>query len=153
MDKPISMSVKEYLIRKMSSDMIIDESIIKKVVEHQFVSALEAMKTKNTIEISGFGKFYYNNVRANRMLTKRIYQRNNFSVLMNVGPTERKRKAAEMKYKDVISDINAILPHIQGDDRFQQNIRRLAQPPPTTWQPQRSNKRGEQGEDGDMQAV
>ena len=40
------------------------EATIEAVVTHQFQSANEAMDTNDSIEISGFGKFYFNKKKA-----------------------------------------------------------------------------------------
>jgi nucleoid DNA-binding protein len=72
MDKPISMSVKDYLIRTLAVKMLTSEKTIEAVVNHQFQSANEAMDLNNSLEISGFGKFYFNEKKA----TKRLGQLN-----------------------------------------------------------------------------
>ena len=59
-NKPISMSMKDYLIRVQSVKAMMSEKIIEAVVNHQFQSASLAMRTNNSIELSGFGKFYFN---------------------------------------------------------------------------------------------
>lgn len=69
-DKPVSMSVKDWLIKKMSIELFIKEPIINAVVTHQFNSANDAFKNNNSVELSGFGKFVFNVSKANRKLEK-----------------------------------------------------------------------------------
>ena len=72
MDKPISMSIKDFLIRTLAVKMLTSEKMIEAVVNHQFQSANEAMDLNNSLEIAGFGKFYFNEKKA----TKRLGQLN-----------------------------------------------------------------------------
>ena len=64
MDKPISMSVKDYLVRTLAVKILTSEKTIEAVINHQFQSANEAMDLHNSIEISGFGKFFFNDKKA-----------------------------------------------------------------------------------------
>ena len=43
MDKPISMSVKDYLVRTLAVKMMVSEKTIETVINHQFQSANEAI--------------------------------------------------------------------------------------------------------------
>jgi nucleoid DNA-binding protein len=70
MNKPMSMSVKEFLIRTLTVKLAKNEKIIEAVVNHQFQSANEAMDLNGSIEISGFGKFMYNQNKAKKKLAK-----------------------------------------------------------------------------------
>ena len=45
--------------------MVISEKVIDRVITHQFNSAEDATRDKNSIEISGFGKFVFNLAKAN----------------------------------------------------------------------------------------
>ena len=72
MDKPISMSVKDFLIRTLAVKMLTSEKTIEAVINHQFQSANEALDLNNSVEIAGFGKFFFNSKKA----IKRIAQLN-----------------------------------------------------------------------------
>lgn len=63
-NKPKSMSVREYLVRILSVDMAIPEKVVDAVIAHQFQSANEAMDTNKSLEISGFGRFLFNDKKA-----------------------------------------------------------------------------------------
>ena len=63
-DKPISMSIKDFLIRKLAINLLTEEKVIEAVVNHQFTSALNATQTAKEIEISGFGKMFFNDKKA-----------------------------------------------------------------------------------------
>lgn len=70
MEKPRSMSVKEFLVRKLSTEINISERIIMAVVTHQFDGMVEAMHTNNSVELSGFCKFTFNQTVALKRLVK-----------------------------------------------------------------------------------
>ena len=65
-DKPISLSVRQYLIRKLSVKMMVDEKIIDAIVDHQFKALNKAMVNNLSIEMSGFGKYYFNMTKAKK---------------------------------------------------------------------------------------
>lgn len=76
-DKPNSMSAKDYLIRILSVDIAIPDKVIDAVIAHQFQSANTAMDTNKSLEISGFGRFMFNDKKAiKKMVTleKRLEQ-------------------------------------------------------------------------------
>ena len=113
MEKPISMSVKEWIIKKMSINMVISEKIIDSVVTHQFDSANDALNVNKSVEISGFGKFYFNNKKAitqyNKLLNiKRTYE----NALADENITDTKRNALELKMQIVESSIKTLKPKI-----------------------------------------
>lgn len=76
-DKPNSMSAKDYLIRILSVDIAIPDKVIDAVIAHQFQSANTAMDTNKSLEISGFGRFMFNDKKAVKKmatLEKRLEQ-------------------------------------------------------------------------------
>lgn len=113
MEKPISMSVKEWIIKKMSINMVISEKTIDAVVTHQFDSANDALNIHKSVEISGFGKFYFNNKKAitqyNKLLNiKRTYE----NALADENITDTKKNALELKMQIVESSIKTLKPKI-----------------------------------------
>ena len=64
MDKPQSLSMKDYLTRKLAVNLMMSEKVIDAIVSHQFSSANEALLSNDSVEISGFGKFYFNKNKA-----------------------------------------------------------------------------------------
>ena len=81
MDKPTTLSVKNFLIRKMAAETMIPEKIIEKVISHQFAAAQEAMLIGNSVEISGFGKFIFKKKRARDKMMFWETQLNEFMLL------------------------------------------------------------------------
>ena len=117
MDKPISMSVKDYLVRTLAVKMMISEKTIETVVNHQFQSANEAMDTNNSIEISGFGKFYFNSKKAakrlgNLLSKKELFQRQ----LEDETITEARRNRANVTLTTTEADITYIKSKLETNE-------------------------------------
>ncbi len=112
-DKPISLSVKEYLIRKMAVKMMITEKTLEAVVNHQFQSAHEALGQHKSLEISGFGKFLFNEKKAHRMMEKHLSQKALFEKKANDETLpEAKRRNASMKLQSALDAIRDLKPRI-----------------------------------------
>lgn len=67
-EKPSSMAVGEWLIKKLSHRDMISEKTIIEVITHQYDAAYDAFKTNESVEISNFGKFVFNRKKAERQL-------------------------------------------------------------------------------------
>ena len=120
MDKPISLSVKEYLIRKLAVKMMISEKTLEAVINHQFNSANEAIKNNSSVEISGFGKFVFNHKKAVKKMEKMLSQKQLFeSRLENVELSEQRRATEMVKLNNVINNISILKPKLY---EFQTNL-------------------------------
>jgi len=112
MDKPTSLSVKQFIIRNMAVSSMLPEKTIEAVVNHQFNSMLEAMKTVYSVELSGFGKFLFNSTKANKKMKSYT---NNIVVyeqlLLGDLPT-RRRLYMEAKLKIIKSAKESLTPKI-----------------------------------------
>ena len=64
------MPLKEFLVKKLSLKLNVSERIIETVITHQFSSAFQATSHHNEIEISGFGKFLFSQVKAKKQMQK-----------------------------------------------------------------------------------
>jgi len=95
-DKPNSMSVREWITKKVSQDVIIPERIIRNVISHNYDSAYEAVNKHNSIEISGFGKFYYNTKKAEKEIEHCLKEKDSWQkVLECKDSTAKERREAE----------------------------------------------------------
>ena len=113
MDKPKSLSVKEYLIRKMSIKLNTPEKIIDAVITHQFQSATQALNTSKSLEISGFGKFLFNEKKAVAKMAKLEGQKRTLEEQVNNEElTEQKRKSSKLKLDSVLLAIEMLKPKI-----------------------------------------
>ncbi len=113
MDKPISMSVKDYLIRIMSVKMMMSEKTIEAVVNHQFQSANAALADNDDIEISGFGKFFFNQKKAQKKMDKMLSKVAMFTKQMNdESLSDKKRASANVKLNNTLLGIEALKPKL-----------------------------------------
>ena len=112
MKKPQSMSMKEWIIKKMAISMVVSEKIIDSVVTHQFDSANDAVNMYKSVEISGFGKFYFNEKKALAQYNKFLGIKSTYEKMMLEDMTDVKRNALELKMKIIESSIKSLKPKI-----------------------------------------
>jgi nucleoid DNA-binding protein len=113
MDKPISLSIKDFLIRKMSIKMNTPEKVIEAVVNHQFQSATLAFIDQKSVELSGFGKFLFNEKKAMKKMENMLIQQKVLEgYLQDETLSERKRKTTELKLESLAQAIDILKPKI-----------------------------------------
>lgn len=113
MSKPTTMSVKEWIIKRMSINMVVSEKIIDQIITHQFDSATEALNSNDSIEISGFGKFYFNTKKADKLYNKLLQMKQAYeNILADPSTTDKKRHSTELRMITVLSDIKILKPKI-----------------------------------------
>jgi nucleoid DNA-binding protein len=115
--KSANTPIKEYIIKKIAvnkvTDKLISEKTMDLVISHQFESAIKAMQTNNTVEISGFGKFLFNFKRAQKELTKYEKIREHYtSLLQNTSLSEEQRKDLEDKLAIANDGIKNLKPRV-----------------------------------------
>ena len=116
-DKPTSMSVKDFLIRKLAVKMMISEKTIEAVVNHQFQEANKALTKHKSLEISGFGKFFFNEGKAVKQMAKFESQKELFSrILEHEELTDQKRKSIELKLQIALDNIRDLKPKMYDDN-------------------------------------
>ena len=124
MDKPLSLSVKDYIIRKMAVKLLKSEKVIESVINHQFTSTNNALLTNNSVEISGFGKFFFNTKKAYKKLDKMFAQKEALQrQLVNPEVSEKRKDTARAKLSSLEIAIEILKPKI--DVRPQQDLRGL----------------------------
>ena len=113
MEKPSTMTVKEWIIKRMSINMVISEKIIDSVVTHQFDSANDALNTNDSLEISGFGKFFFNTKKANIHYNKLLQMKQSYeNILADESTTDKKRHSTELRMATLLTDIKLLKPKI-----------------------------------------
>lgn len=126
MDKPKSLSVKDYIIRKMSIKMLIPEKTIDAVITHQFSSAHEALNTNNSVEISGFGKFVFNEKKAAKKLERYYMFKETFEkTLADENASEQKKRSSQTKLNNIVIAIKALKTKI---NESKSNLRGVEEP-------------------------
>lgn len=117
MDKPMSMSVKDYLIRKLAVKLMMSEKTLETIVNHQFQSANVALQSNYSVEISGFGKFLFNHKKAQRMMDKMESKVSLFTEQMNnPSLSEQKRASAQVKLNNTLAQIEVLKPKLQTNE-------------------------------------
>ena len=130
MDKPISMSVKDYLIRTLAVKMMVSEKTIEAVVNHQFQSANQAMDLNNSIEISGFGKFYFNEKKATKRLTKLCEKRDAMKrIIADEATSAQRRRSSQVTLEKTEALINLLTTKTTYEDQLLSDIRGLEKQP------------------------
>lgn len=128
MDKPISMTVKDFIIRQMGVKMMLTEPTIEAVINHQFQSALQAaaVPSNMSVELSGFGKMYFNPRRAMKKWEKMHSKVQVFTRIANdPAQTEQKRISATNKLNNTLVQIEQLKPKI---DELIANMGGMAKP-------------------------
>lgn len=122
MDKPISLSIKDFIIRKLSIKLNTPEKTIEAVINHQFQSATLAFNDQKSVEISGFGKFLFNEKKAIKKMEKMLVQKQVLEgYMLDETLTERKRKTTELKLESLYKAIDILKPKI--DNELKSDIR------------------------------
>ena len=148
MDKPVSLSMKAWIIRNMSVKILTQESIIETVINHQFETALRALDECNSLEFSGFGKFFFNRPKAFKKLERLktlIIELNN--IIENENETEIRKKNAQIKlditkkcFDFLNNKVNGIVTYIRGMEESTVPSERI----------EGTNSESEEREDGNM---
>jgi nucleoid DNA-binding protein len=126
MDKPISMSVKDYLVRTLAVKMMVSEKMIETVINHQFQSANEAMDTNNSIEIAGFGKFYFNEKKAKKRIEDLTRKKNlMLEFIASDETSEQKKRSSQVTLEKTEALINLLKSKITYEDQLLSDLRGL----------------------------
>jgi hypothetical protein len=97
--------------------MLIPEFTLDAIVSHQFQSATQAMLNTKSVEISGFGKFVFNDKKAVKKMEKLVSQKALFERLMNDDSlSEQRRNNARLKYESVTLNISVLKPKITNNE-------------------------------------
>lgn len=115
MDKPLSMSVKEYLTKVMSLKMNIPSSTIDAIISHQFEEANKALVCNDSVEISGFGKFLFKRKKAIKKLEKAFSKKHMFeNKLKEEGLSETKINSLNNKLTQTVKDLIILSNKLNG---------------------------------------
>lgn len=123
MDKPISMSTKEYIMRVMSVRTNTPLKTIEAVVDFQMQGANEALQHHYSIELSGFAKFFFNYKKALKKMEKNLSKKENFErMLLNPDITETKRNSLNLKLENTIKFIENLKPKLDGIQQINRGL-------------------------------
>jgi len=143
MDKPINLSMKDYLIRKLAVKLMTPEKTLEAVINHQFQSANEAMYVNKSVEISGFGKFIFNEGKAIRKMS--MYLDIEKALLNNLSKpdlSEGKQKLVNMKLATTRTNIELLKPKLnENNHQLLPDLRGLEEQSDSTQEDQGSNSK------------
>ncbi len=107
--KPPSMSVREWLIKTLSARENLPQVSIAKIITHNYETAHAAFKVHNSIEIAGFGKFYYNVKKAEKQMEKCLSQQIAYQKILD-DPliTEKKKHSYNQRMLTILGNIAAL---------------------------------------------
>lgn len=108
--------IKKWLVGRVAVDTITDERIVETVVSHQFEKAREAMGSCNSIELSGFGRFYFNKRKASNKLERYMEAKQFFENVIDSDITDKKRATAQYKLGKLMGDINVLKRKLEDED-------------------------------------
>jgi hypothetical protein len=75
------------------------------------------MHLHKSVEISGFGKFFFNDKKANKRMEKLISKKDAYEkILANPDITDQKKAYANVVLDNTIKDIIALKPRITYED-------------------------------------
>lgn len=124
MDKPISMSVKDYLVRTLAVKMLTSEKVIETVINHQFQSANEAMDINNSLEIAGFGKFYFNDKKATKRLGQLTAKKQAMEkIIADETTSDQKRRSSQVTLEKTEALINLLTTKTTYEDQLLSDLR------------------------------
>lgn len=149
MDKPVSLSVKQFIIRKMAVYMAVPEKTIEAVVNHQFSTMLDQMGTVDSVEISGFGKFLFNNKKALRFFQNYEKHLQINKELLTQDITMQKKRNLILRNAYLEGAIEALKPRM-NETKFQGDLRRVEKSSDSPRALKTKDQRGVKRKAGDM---
>jgi hypothetical protein len=130
--------------------MLIPEFTLDAIVSHQFQSANQAMLNTKSVEISGFGKFVFNDKKAVKKMEKLLSQKALFERLMNDDSlSEQRRNNARLKYESVTLNISVLKPKIINNE-IKSDLRGMEEQASSTSSTERIDTNNISGENIDM---
>jgi nucleoid DNA-binding protein len=117
MNKPQSLSVKDFLIRTLTIKLAMNNKVIEAVINHQFQTANDALDSNISVEISGFGKFVFNEKKADKKTLKLLSKIEAAEKSMtDENATEAYRKRASVIYTKTKDQLKLLKPTNSDND-------------------------------------
>lgn len=114
-EKPQSMSIKEWMVKRTALELNIPERVVNAVITHQFNSAAEATRNNNSVEIYSFGKFLFNVGRAEKELNRLSAIRANTQKMFDVALPSRKN-ALQKRLDNLDGQINFLKNKLSNEE-------------------------------------
>jgi nucleoid DNA-binding protein len=128
--KPINMAIKDFLIRKLSTEIMIPEKIIDAVIRHEFSTAVKALKENNSVEISGLGKFLFKEPKAKKFLAVNIMGKEKCKKFLSGTETDAKKiQIQEVRLKEISDNIEYVKYKLNGHCKDIGGVEKPTDPP------------------------
>jgi nucleoid DNA-binding protein len=112
------MSIKETLIKKTSFSTMVPEKTVDVIISHQFESATNALKKHNSVELSGFGKFLFNEKKGIKKLASRENIKSGYIKRLGGNSlSEEKRKSTEVRLISIEKEILILKEKLYGENK------------------------------------
>lgn len=69
--KPISISLKDWLVQTTAKDLEIDENLVNTIISWSYLKVKEKTQTVKSIELSGFGKLLLSETKTKKKIKKK----------------------------------------------------------------------------------
>lgn len=108
------MPLKEYLVKKLSLKLNKSERIIDAVISNQFITAYQATAHYNSIEISGFAKFTFSQLKAKKCMDKYLALQASYNAIL-ADPNSSKElvRTTTLKLATVTKNIEHLKPKMR----------------------------------------
>lgn len=107
------MSIKEWLIKRLSLKIMQPEKVINCVITHQFDHANDALNLHDSIEISGFGKYIFNRKKAIKKMQVWMDMKEQLETrLSRENISDTTRKSLESKLEILNINIKILKPRL-----------------------------------------
>ena len=111
-DKPTTLNLKDYIIRKMSVKMRMSEEVIQAVIAHQFKHLNECLKDNTSLEVSGLGKFMFRKKAAEKTIEMLDKLADNLEQMNTLSESNQKKlisiKKDSLFLKEKLDRINGV---------------------------------------------
>ncbi len=103
---------------------MISEKMIETVINHQFQSANEAMDLNNSIEIASFGKFYFNEKKAQKRLSALNAKKGAMEkIIADETTSDQKRRSSQVTLEKTEALINLLTTKTTYEDQLLSDLR------------------------------
>ncbi len=109
--------MKDFLTKTLSLKLNVSERIIDTVISHQFSSAFQATTNNNTVEISGFGKFIFSQVKAGKQMKKYREQLIAYNMELATDPPEDRARNLRMRINTTLKNIDHLKPKLTNESK------------------------------------
>jgi hypothetical protein len=103
------------IIKKLVVETALDKSVINTIIGYQFASVRKAIYSNNSVEISGFGKFVFNPLKARSYVKDYVFRWEKAKELLKTKLSPKRRVLMEAKVKYYGEAIDEMIRRLKND--------------------------------------